>query len=235
MTDLPIAKSRPEVRDAATVVIVREDGPEPRILMGQRGAAAAFMPSKFVFPGGALDASDIALAPAVTLEPGEETLLAARPRPESPDMVAQALVLAAVRETWEETGLAIAGRREGPAPESDDPSWRSYHAAGFAPATRAMRLIFRAITPPGRPRRFDARFFLVPAAAIATPLDDFSRAEEELAHLSWLTLSQARALDLPFVTDVVLAELADRLAAPDTARPVPFFRHEGGHSFLHAL
>ena len=47
-----------EIRDASSVIIVREDGPVPKVLMGQRGKAAAFMPNKFVFPGGAVDPID---------------------------------------------------------------------------------------------------------------------------------------------------------------------------------
>ena len=46
------------------------------------------------------------------------------------------------------------------------------------------------------------------------------------AHLAWVDLAAARALELPFVTEVVLAELAELLAAPapDSERRVPYFR-----------
>jgi hypothetical protein len=96
--------------------------------------------------------------------------------------------------------------------------------------------VFRAITPPARPVRFDARFFLADAADLAGDPDDFARAEAELSHMSWLTLAEARALDLPFITAVVLAEVEMRLGASgDDDRPCPFFRHEGGRSYVDAL
>ena len=76
--------------------------------------------------------------------------------------------------------------------------------------------------------------FMADAAEIAGDPDDFSGAEEELSHLSWLTIAEARTLDLPFITTVVLAEVEQRLADPSD-RPAPFFRHEGGRSFIDAL
>ena len=113
--------------------------------------------------------------------------------------------------------------------------WASFFAAGHRPNAEALRFVFRAITPPGRPRRFDARFFVADAAALACDPDDFSLACDELSHLSWLTLGEARGLDLPFITEVVLAEIEARLRAPDTPRPVPFFYHQDGKSFVDQL
>jgi 8-oxo-dGTP pyrophosphatase MutT (NUDIX family) len=222
-------------RDAASLILIRRDGPEPRVLMGQRGATARFMPSKFVFPGGAIDPADREAPAPGTLSPRCRRRLAEAADPG----LGRALALAALRETFEETGLALgrpdpeAAARAAEAP----PPWRPFLARGLAPALDALAFVFRAITPPTRPVRFDARFFLAEATACADPLDDFSRAEDELAHLQWLSLSAAQALDLPFITGVVLAEVEARLADPDAfaERPVPFFRHDGARSYIDAL
>ncbi len=229
MTD-PASPAPPadRVRDAATVVLLRRDGPEPRILMGQRGGRAAFMPSKFVFPGGAVDAEDRMVADGAGLRAETAAALAKAAPPD----LGPALAMAAIRELWEETGLALAHTA---APRAGPPGWEAFFAAGHRPAADRLDFIFRAITPPGRPRRFDARFFLVPAEAVSGPLDDFSRASGELSHLAWVSLAEARALDLPFITEVVLGEIAERLAEPLAPRPAPFFHHAGGRSFVTAL
>ena len=54
----PQKADKTAVRNAATVIVLRDRMAEPRVLMGQRGARAAFMPNKFVFPGGAVDPAD---------------------------------------------------------------------------------------------------------------------------------------------------------------------------------
>jgi 8-oxo-dGTP pyrophosphatase MutT (NUDIX family) len=218
------------LRDAATVILVRRGAGVPRVLMGQRGRGAAFMASKFVFPGGAIDAEDAAIPAARPLVPEVEARLAHR----APAGIAHALAMAAIRELWEETGLALAVP-DGPAPETPGPGWQGFFAAGHRPAADGLRFVFRAITPPGRPRRFDARFLMAEADHLAGDPDDFARAEGELLHLSWITLAEARALDLPFITEVVLAEIEARLARPDPARPAPFFWHAEGRSHVDPL
>jgi 8-oxo-dGTP pyrophosphatase MutT (NUDIX family) len=219
------------LRDAASVILVRRDGQVPRVLMGQRGKGAAFMPSKFVFPGGAVDPGDRGIPFARPL-PGPT---ARRLHMRTDRDLAEALAIAAIRELWEETGLALAypaGKR----PDTLTPDWQSFFDAGHYPAADGLEFVFRAITPPGRPRRFDARFFLTDAGRITGPLDDFSRASGELSFLSWLTLPEARELDLPFITEVVLAEIEARLASDSGGdRPAPFFYHTEGKSFIDAL
>jgi len=229
MTQPDLPKDR--IRDAATVVLIRRDGPAPRVLMGQRGKGAAFMPSKFVFPGGAVDPEDGAIPAARPLPEDSARRLAERADPG----LVNALAMAAIRELWEETGLALSAPA-GTRPEALSPDWQSFYDAGHFPAADALRFFFRAVTPPGRPRRFDARFFLADAERLAGPPDDFSRAGSELGHLSWLTLDEARHLDLPFITEVVLAEIATRLAAPvGDEHAVPFVHHEGGRSLVDPL
>jgi 8-oxo-dGTP pyrophosphatase MutT (NUDIX family) len=186
------------------------------------------MPEKFVFPGGAVDQADLALAARFEPEPESARRLAIGTAPE----LARALPLAAVRELWEETGLRLGRPDPAASAEPVPPGWRGFFAAGLRPHGAALRFVFRAITPPGRPRRFDARFFLADAADLPDPHDDFASAGGELADLQWLGLARARALPLPFITEVVLSEIeALLLAAPAAGRRVPFFHHtaEGSH------
>lgn len=193
------------IRDAATIVLLRRSAPTPAVLMGQRGQGAAFMPSKFVFPGGRVDPAD-GQAPAEAPQTADIAQLSVESA-----LPPHALINAALRELREETGLSVA---QAPAP---------------------VRFFFRAITPPGRPRRFDARFFLCPAEAVAGDLDDFSAADDELSHLAWVPLPQTQTLDLPFITQVVLAELEAILAAPEAPRPIPFFDNTQAISRFRAL
>lgn len=207
----------PPVRDAATVIALRDRDTAPRVLMGQRGAAAVFMPGKFVFPGGAVDPEDHAVPFAAGLpQPCTERLsLASAPG------VAPALMAAAVRELWEESGLVLGRPGAWPHPP---PGWQDFAATGHLPSAAPLQFIFRAVTPPGRPRRFDARFFLVDAdQAIAGDLDDFTAASDELSHLQWIPLPEVRRFDLPFITEVVLAEVTARLDNPAPPDSVPYF------------
>ena len=205
----------PAIRDAATIIVLRR-GDVPSVLMGQRGAAAAFMPSKFVFPGGAVDPVDHTVP--VTLPDDQARALSA-----DSALPPAALAAAAIRELWEETGQIIGT----PGAWSDPPQgWRGYAATGHVPDAARLRYFFRAVTPQGRPRRFDARFFLADAADLRTDPDDFDGAEDELSLLQWVPLAQARTFDLPFITEVVLAELMAHLADPDAPLTVPFFRND---------
>ncbi|MDG4648615.1 NUDIX hydrolase [Roseibacterium sp. SDUM158017] len=216
-TDARVLTDKASLRDAATIIVLRDAATRPRVLMGQRGKGAAFMPSKFVFPGGAVDAADAAIPLARPSAPDCAARLAAETR-----TPAEAVLAAATRELWEETGLLL-GAPDGRARDLDAPrGWRGYLGTGHLPDGGALEFVFRAITPPGRPRRFDARFLLADAEALRSDPDDFSRAEDELSHLQWVPLDAARGFDMPFITEVVLAELAARLEG--RAHPgVPFF------------
>jgi 8-oxo-dGTP pyrophosphatase MutT (NUDIX family) len=183
------------VRDAATVILVRDPATAPAVLMGQRGKTAAFMADKFVFPGGAVDAADAASSVALGEVCRERLRVRSGREPE-------ALAAAALRELREETGQVL------------------------DPAAPGLSFFFRAITPPGRPRRFDARFFLGDAGRLTGDPDRFEPAEAELAHLQWVPLSKVRKLPLPFITRIVLAELQRHLPRTDAPGRVAFIRND---------
>ncbi len=209
-------------KDAATLIITRRDKGELRVLMGQRHAAMAFQPNKFVFPGGRLDACDQRITVGGDLRPG---VLAKVGHGITPAR-ARALALAAIRETFEETGVLV-GEAAARTPRSKSHAWSRFFAHGVVPRLDRLTFIARAITPPARPRRFDARFFMVDASAIARELE--AGINDELLTPTWLTLAEARALDLMSITRRVLEEAEARSAdGPDDDRPVPFFRFTKG-------
>lgn len=218
MTPRDAPRPGPPIRDAASVILLRDMG-RPHVLMGQRGARAAFMPSKFVFPGGAVDPADAGVALALA-EPHASRLAEEGGVP--------GLVAAGVRELWEEAGLILG--EPGPFPDPP-PGWEGFAATGHRPSAEGVSFVFRAITPPGRPRRFDARFLLVDAARLAGDPDDFSAAQDELGALQWIALEEARSLDLPFITEVVLAEVA-AIARGEPQDGVPFFRNDDEQSLF---
>jgi 8-oxo-dGTP pyrophosphatase MutT (NUDIX family) len=216
-------------RDAATLILVeRSERGLARVLMGRRHARHRFMPGKFVFPGGRVEPEDRRMAAAGALDPAVEEKLNARVRRPSPDF-ARALALAAIRETFEETGLAI-GVSDYGAPENPPPgAWSRFAAMGVYPALDAIDFLARAITPPGRVRRFDARFLIVDAGFIAGRIDGAVHSEAELVELVWTPLDEAWGLDLPSITHAALDDLKQALERGlDKGRPRPFYREVRG-------
>ena len=208
------------IRNAATVILLRDRSENPCVLMGQRGAKAAFMPNKFVFPGGAVDAEDA----TVTLSAKILAPCNVRLTEGCANDLTTPLCVAAIRELWEETGLILGHKAQwaGALPAA----WRDFAATGYVPSAENLQFVFRAITPPGRPRRFDARFFAVDASHLAGDIDDFSAASDELSHLQWVPMNKTRDFDLPFITEVVLAEIVGRMTQTNAPASVPFFKND---------
>ena len=221
LADAPRTGGRQTPRDAATLILTRVRKGAPEVLMGRRAPGHVFMASKWVFPGGRIDRSDFGAASANAL-PGPDM---ARLTREMPVRRAHALALTAVRETFEETGLLLA--EPGPIASVVGP-WREFRAVGALPDLAALSYVARAITPPGRSRRFDARFFMADARALLHP--EPTAGSGELDEIAWLPLDEARAVDLPAITRFVLGEVSERLAHP--ARPLPFVRMVRGRHVI---
>ncbi|MEM1114436.1 MAG: NUDIX hydrolase [Pseudomonadota bacterium] len=205
-------------RDAATLIIVRRDGTQPRVLMGQRAAGHIFMPNMFVFPGGRVDPGDDWVKPSGDLHPAVRARLTAH----CSQRRARGLAMAAIRETWEETSLLL-GEPHASAPRTRSPVWREFLSGGYTPRLDTLHYIGRAITPPHRNRRFDARFFMAEADLVTGRLPDKPKGSGELIKLSWFNLDQADALELAHITRYMLAEVRRRLdSRVDFAEPGPF-------------
>ncbi|HEY1365129.1 MAG TPA: NUDIX hydrolase [Xanthobacteraceae bacterium] len=218
--DLTAPYVRP--RDAATLILVDRSAAEPRVLLGKRHARHKFMPGRYVFPGGRVDPADLVMAVARPLDAVVQAHLmkrVQRPRPAK----SQAFALAAIRETFEETGLLLGVRSETPVKAPPGP-WTAFTQAGIVPDLAEMRFIGRAVTPPGRPRRFDARFFTLEVSAVAHRIEGVTGPDAELTELVWMTLAEAKALDMPAVTGVMMEELDARIADGfGHDLPVPFY------------
>jgi 8-oxo-dGTP pyrophosphatase MutT (NUDIX family) len=211
-----------EPRDAATLMLIDRAGPKPKVLLGRRHHSHKFMPGKFVFPGGRIEALDRVVAAASELHPDTQTKLLERVPSPSAEL-ARGFALAAVRELAEETGLLLGIKRDD-APAVPGDIWADFAKAHVHPNLAQIHFIARAITPPRRPKRFDTRFFTVDASAIAHKIDGVGGPDSELVELTWVPIEEATHLDMPTITGVVLEELAARVEAGMAhSLPVPFY------------
>jgi 8-oxo-dGTP pyrophosphatase MutT (NUDIX family) len=196
-TERPAPYSDITPKDASTLILVDRSGATPKVLLGKRHHNHVFMPGKFVFPGGRTEAGDELMPIAKPLDKDVEIRLM-REVEDATDVKARALAAAAIRETFEETGLVLGARHgsnPGAAPEG---SWAEFTKAGFYPDLSVLHFIARAITPPRPPRRFDTRFFSVDASSIAHKVENVVHAEAELVELVWLPIPEALELDAGF-------------------------------------
>jgi 8-oxo-dGTP pyrophosphatase MutT (NUDIX family) len=211
-----------EPRDAATLMLIDRSGPEPKVLLGRRHAGHKFMPGKFVFPGGRIEALDAKMSAVSELHPDTQKKLNERVATPGP-AYARAFALAAVREMAEETGLLLGVKRD-EIPATPGEIWAEFAKAKVHPDLGNIHFIARAITPPRRPRRFDTRFFTADASAIAHTIEGVVGPDSELVELTWVPIEQATHLDMPTITGIVLEELLARVdAGMAHALPVPFY------------
>lgn len=187
------------VREAACLVLIDRSEPDARLLMGRRLPSQVFLPNKWVFPGGRVDAADHAHAASCSGTASASVHDAAH----------LPFLVAALRETYEEAGLAI----------------NDAQGSGLALDQSALsRLIplARAITPPGLPRRFDTWFYLADWDRSRLPS---GTPDGELSDLGWFTIPEVRALDVPLITRLIVDDVAIAAAEPRDARPalVPFY------------
>lgn len=189
------------IRDAASIILLRHRRKSPEILMGKRSGNAAFMPNKYVFPGGSLDPVDFELSFNSNHQIWNyEKLLI-----QTDKDLGQPLVNCALRELEEETGIRI---------KSND---LHNHTMGF---------ILRAITPQGMSRRFDTRFFLCKSNEMfaSSQFNNFCNASGELSNLHWFALKEALHLDLAAITRKVILYVNEIIDQSMELKRLPFYR-----------
>jgi 8-oxo-dGTP pyrophosphatase MutT (NUDIX family) len=217
------------IRDAATVMLVRDGAHALEVCLLRRHAAAVFVPGAHVFPGGAVDESDRVVGdlpgPATRTDDDASRLLGLT-------RGGLAYWLAAVRECFEEAGVVLATTLDGAPVDLTDPAtaarFAEHRAAlradersladvcrleGLALTLDAMHYVSHWVTPPGAPRRYDTRFFAasLPAGQVVVP------DECEVVDECWLPPAEALRrfetgdLDLILPTARCL-EMADRFA-----------------------
>lgn len=220
--DIALGSGPKRPRDAATLILLERKSADHFVLMGRRHSSHAFMPGKFVFPGGRTDPADSRIPVITGLHPEEERKLTAGAGRTSAAR-ARAIALSAIRETYEEAGLLI-GRKGAFATTKRD--WQGFVEHGVQPSLDCVRYIARAITPPGRVRRFDTRFLAAWRSDVAVELPD-GGPTNELEELVWLPLADAKQADIPGITRTILEELEKRLSYDPLLAPggeVPFYR-----------
>ena len=210
-------------RDSATLILIDRAESTPKVLLGRRHESHRFMPGKFVFPGGRIEPTDRQMFSFAGLHNRHIARLMTKVKRPSAEKAAS-FALAAIRETYEETGLMLGMPRKEPI-VTPPGAWEAFAKAGIVPDLSKVHFIARAITPPNRNRRFDSRFFAAEVSAIAHRADGFVGPDKELVELVWLPITEARRLDMPGITAIALEELQDRMASDMSYdHPAPLYR-----------
>ena len=201
-------------RDAAGILLIRDNG-GPEILLGRRRSSARAFPGQYVFPGGMVEAEDRQPSGFDEALPVPSAGLDRRSLKALP-----VFARAALRECYEETGLLLIARPRQSAARrqaSDRKVWRAFAERAAAPAFGALLPVARAITPCGYPRRFHSRFFMTvlgPSAQVRSA-DAAGRlaGDGELEDLGWVPIAETRGLPLAAANAAVLHEVLTNLVA----------------------
>jgi 8-oxo-dGTP pyrophosphatase MutT (NUDIX family) len=208
--------------DAAGLVLIRAGASGPEVLLGRRHRRAGFLPDIYVVPGGRVDAGDLRPSGfAETLHPGVAAQLATASGGRSP----LAFARAAIRETYEETGLLLAGPGRPAASPAVTPVWQAFGARNCRPGFARLDFVCRAITPTVSKRRYNTRFFLADGAAVSGDL----AGDGELEDLAWRPVAALGRLAIVDVTEFVLTEALRRWQqrVPIGREPARLFCYRG--------
>ena len=223
------------IRPAATVIIARQTGASRggfEIFMLRRTRGAAFAGGMYVFPGGRVDGDDHLHKYDQHLQ-GPSAFQA--PQRQALGEEWRGYWVAGIRESFEEAGLLLAYSADGTLLAYDEGNKERFHRyreplhdgalslleicqqENLKLAIDHIHFVNRFVTPPGRPRRFDTRFFLAEAPPGQTGAHD----DKETVDSIWISPAEAieqndaQAFDLMRVTRMQLEMLAERRSHAD--------------------
>lgn len=183
--------------DAGSLVLVRQGPDGPEVLLGRRAGKHRFLPNVYAFPGGRVDLPDKLETPIKPLD--------------NNNLLLQTAAVAAVRETWEETGIPL-GLLDG---------------ERLRPDLSGLHYLCRAITPAESPIRFHARFFLRDVTGMPLTLGGSG----ELLDLAFRPLETALRLPLADITEFVLG-MVGQLGPDLVPRRAAFWRYRRGKPMI---
>ena len=220
--------SRPGIslrpKAASTLIILDGKKNNPKVLMGRRHRKHKFMPGLYVFPGGRVEKTDGGIRAHDELNARVAKKIQANLGAKATNRKTRALGLACMRETYEETGVILGETTQSSPKRQTVVASTLYDNHPVIPTLSPLRLVARAITPPGRPRRFDTWFFATWSSHIKKQLR--YKPSDELEKVQWITINDALKLELPLITQTILEELSERLNVdPDLSpnKKIPFF------------
>jgi len=189
--------------DAAGLVLIRAGARGPEVLLGRRHRRAGFLPDIYVVPGGRVDAGDLrrsGFAENLHRRVAAQLTTSSRGRPPL------AFARAAIRETYEETGLLLTGPGRAAARPAAAPVWQAFGVQDCRPGFDRLDFVCRAITPTYSKRRYNTRFFLADGAAVSGDI----AGDGELEDLDWWPVAEIGRLTIVDVTEFVLTEALRR-------------------------
>ena len=208
-------------RDAGSLILYRKKNEEIFILMGRRPPSQKFMPDIFVFPGGAVERDD------GYMEYTEDLNNQTKKRLTKYCSIhrARAIALAAVRETFEETGIMLGDKKQNFIKHHHN-TWKFFEEKKIKPRLDFLKFIARAITPKQQSKRFDARFFLSDSKLSNGSISK----NNELLDIDWYPLDLIiTTLPLAQVTKLVLRETIEILDEnPALHNKIPIFSRRMG-------
>ena len=215
----PKSKTPVKPRDSASLIVLRETEQELQVLMGKRGKKAVFS-NVYVFAGGKVEKFDYLPKAGTALKGDLSHRISSNPR------TSLGFAMAAVRETYEETGLLLGTR--GDLGKTNSNTWDEIRKKNQAPDLGKLEYVGHAITPASKAVRFNAKFFYAWEHDMTGELAGYG----ELSDLAFLNLKHALELPLVDVTQFMLEEIIRRKDGGFvTPRTYPFFGYRKNHRY----